>query len=142
LINEGQDTLIDKCIRDQRALGQQPEMWARLEDPASREGQTIHLWVAKNIIGRAAARLTRGVSDTVDDQGWARLLILHPAARNLQHRVAGQKQPRLEGLPKLNITVEHIIQAAQSAPRGSCGGPDSIVLDLLTRSLLRADAAK
>jgi hypothetical protein len=121
---------------EQRALGQQPRCGRGWRTPP--RGQTITCGsLAKNLIGRAAARLTReGVSDTVDDQGWARLLSLHPAARNLQHRVAGHKQPRLEGLPKLNITVEHIIQAAQTAPRGSYGGPDSIVLDLLTRSLL------
>jgi hypothetical protein len=29
--HEGEDTFIDMCIRDQRALDQQPEMWARLD---------------------------------------------------------------------------------------------------------------
>jgi hypothetical protein len=133
-----EDTILDKCIRDQRALGQQPEKRARLEDPASREGQAIHMRIANNLIGKAAAQVATEVRGTVNDQDRARLLSLHPPALNIQHRAAGQKQPLPEeGQPKLIITGEHIIQAAQTAPRGSSGGPDSIVLDLLTRSLLK-----
>ncbi len=38
--------------------------------------------------------------------------------------------------------MEQVIQAAQTAPRGSTGGPDSIELDILTHPLLRMGAAK
>jgi hypothetical protein len=97
--HEREDTYLDKCIRDQRALGQQPERWRALADPVSREGQAIHQRVAQNLIGKAAARLTTEVGGAVDEQGLARLRNLHPAARSLQHRDAGQQQPRLEGRP-------------------------------------------
>jgi hypothetical protein len=98
--------------------------------------------VAQNLIGKAAARLTAEVSGAVNEHGLECLRSLHPAARNLTHRDTGQQQPRPDGLPKLTITVEQVIQAAQTAPRGSAGGPDSIELDLLTHPLLRVDAAK
>ena len=140
--HESEDTVLDQRICARRAKGQPPARWKALADPLSREGQAIHQRVAQNLIGKAAAMLTTEVSGVVDEQGLLCLQRLHPAARNLRHRGADQQLPRLEGLPRLNITVEHVIQAAQSAPRASCGGPDSVDLDLLTHPLLKADAEK
>ncbi len=46
-----------------------------------------------------------------------------------------QKLQLPKGAPKLVITAENVIQAAHTSPRGSTGGPDCIVLDLLARLL-------
>jgi hypothetical protein len=140
--HDHEDTPVDQIIREHNALHEDPEMWKELADPASQKGRAIHQLVAQNLIGKAAARLTTEVNSAVDEHGLTRLAALHPAARNMQYLATGQQQPRPEGLPKLNITVEHIIQAAQTAPRGSCGGLDSLHLDLLTQPLRRADAIK
>ncbi len=52
-----------------------------------------------------------------------------------------QKLQLPKGAPKLVITAENVIQATHTSPRGSTGGPDGIVLDLLARLLLGVDAA-
>jgi hypothetical protein len=89
--HKGEDTFLDECIRNQRALDKLPEKWARLGDPDSREGQAIHARIANNLVGKAAAQVATEVRGTVNDQDMARLLSLHPPARNMQHRAAGQE---------------------------------------------------
>jgi hypothetical protein len=52
--HDREDTSLDECIREQRALHRQLEMWKRLADPVSREGRAIHQLVAQNLIGTLA----------------------------------------------------------------------------------------
>ena len=134
----GDDTILDECIRVSREQPRSQRCNA-LAEPNSQEGLAIHYLLAQNLIGRAASRLNTEVNGSVDEAGQALLRTLHPPARNLVHRDPAQEQQLPQGAPKLIITAENVIQAAQTAPRGSTGGPDSVVLDFLTRPLLGLD---
>jgi hypothetical protein len=139
---EDADTFLDECLRASR--DEPDEQTSRrcnaLAEPNSQEGLSIHYLLAQNLIGRAASRLTTEVNSSVNEAGMELLRRLHPSARNMVHRDPAQEPQLPQGAPKLIITAENVIQAAQTAPRGSTGGPDSVVLDLLTKPLLGVDA--
>ena len=138
---EDADTYLDELLRASRE--EPDEQTTRrcnaLAEPHSQEGLSIHYLLAQNLIGRAASRLTTEVKGSVNEAGLEILRGLHPPARNMVHRDPALEPQIPKGAPKLIITAEHVILAAQTAPRGSTGGPDSVVLDMLTKPLAGVD---